>query len=69
MYNWSVDESEFKKNPTEYVRWRLEQQVNFGLNGEKISQRDLQKHWSHLRLDPARQRFLSLLLHGTTDSD
>lgn len=64
MRNWSVDETILKKHPTEYARWRLEQQINFGLDGKKISQRELLKHWSHLRLDPHRRKFLALLLNG-----
>lgn len=65
MYNWSVDEEELKKDPVQYDRWQLEQTINFGLNGTKISARKLQKHWEHLTLDPDRRRFLHLLLYGT----
>ncbi|MBI2644254.1 MAG: hypothetical protein HYW95_01940 [Candidatus Wildermuthbacteria bacterium] len=63
MYNWSVDEEKLKNNPEKYAIWKLEQMVNFGLNGKKISEKELKKYWDKLRLDPARKRFLELLLH------
>lgn len=63
MYNWSVNEDLLKKYPEKHVRWRLEQLINFGLNGEKISQEELKMHWPHLQIDPARRNFLSLLLN------
>ena len=64
MYNWSVDEKQLKKDPEKYAIWRLEQLVNFGLNGKKIKTQELQKYWNQLKLDPARKRFLELILHG-----
>ena len=64
MQNWSTDEKHLKKHPKKYAIWKLEQMVNFGLGGEKIKKADLKKYWSQLHLDPAKQSFLSLLLHG-----
>lgn len=64
MYNWSVDEEAFKKaDPEGYEKWRLEQLINFGLNGEKISESKLRKHWNKLMLDPLRKRYLAAILH------
>ncbi len=63
MYNWSTDTKELQKNPEKYIVWRLEQLINFGLNGEKISEQELRRYWRALdTLDPARKRFLELLL-------
>ena len=43
MYNWSTNEEKFKKeNPKAYKLWRLEQLINYGLDGEKLDQ-DLRK--------------------------
>ncbi|MEK9135181.1 MAG: hypothetical protein AAB451_02680 [Patescibacteria group bacterium] len=64
MYNWNVNEKELKKDKEKYAVWKLEQMVNFGLNGEKINSSNLKKFWDKLRLDPARKRFLQLLLYG-----
>lgn len=63
MYNWSVDENKLKNDKEKYTIWKLEQLVNFGLNGEKINAKELKKYWSKVQLDPARKRFLGLLLH------
>ncbi|OGM91149.1 hypothetical protein A3A20_02370 [Candidatus Wolfebacteria bacterium RIFCSPLOWO2_01_FULL_45_19] len=62
MYNWSIDERRLKKNPESYKIWRLEQLVNFGLNGRKISKNELKKYWRRIKIDPARRNFLSVIL-------
>ncbi|OGZ31982.1 MAG: hypothetical protein A3H02_02640 [Candidatus Niyogibacteria bacterium RIFCSPLOWO2_12_FULL_41_13] len=62
MYNWSVDEKILKQDSERYAIWRLEQMVNFGLNGGKIQENELKKYWPRLKLDPARRRFFALLI-------
>lgn len=62
MYNWSVDEKELKKDPTQYTIWRLEQMVNFGLGGSQINKQELKRYWSKLHLDPRKKAFLKILL-------
>lgn len=62
MYNWSTDTTELKKHPEKYAIWRLEQLVNFGLNEEKISKKQLIQLWDKLTLDPKKKRFLAFLL-------
>jgi len=63
MYNWSVDEKQFKKqDPEGYKIWRLEQLINFGLGREKLDKEELKKYWPFLYLDPDKKRFLSFLL-------
>ena len=55
MYNWSVDEKEFKKeNPKEYRLWRLTQLINYGLDGEKLSKKLVKEAWHKIKgnLDP-----------------
>jgi hypothetical protein len=63
MYNWSIDEKKLAKEPEKYAVWKLEQTVNFGLGKEKLDSRELLKHWDALKIDPARKKFLSLLLN------
>lgn len=63
MYNWSTQEEELKKNPEKYAIWKLEQIVNFGLDGQKIEKDQLKKYWSKINIDPARRRFLDILLN------
>ncbi|HLC69666.1 MAG TPA: hypothetical protein VJH75_01315 [Patescibacteria group bacterium] len=62
MNNWTVDIKQLKKHKEQYIHWRLEQLVNFGLGGEKINAKSLKTHWKKLRLDPKKKRFLSILL-------
>ena len=65
MYNWNVDEKQFKqKYPKEYKLWRLTQLINYGLDGEKLNQAELKKAWPEIkdRLDPYKRRALEYLL-------
>lgn len=62
MHNWSIDTANFKKKSEKYKIWKLEQQVNFGLNNEKISKKDIKKNWNNITIDPARKKFLSFIL-------
>ena len=63
MQNWSTDEKNLKKEPGKYAIWRLEQLVNFGIGEEKLKISELKKYWPQLSIDPARRKFLELLLH------
>lgn len=63
MRNWSTDEKELAKEKNRYAIWKLEQMVNFGLDGKKLNLKELQKYWEKLHIDPARKRFLELLLN------
>src|SRR5260221_402194 len=38
MYNWNTDITQLKKDPEQYAIWKLEQLINYGLDGEKIKQ-------------------------------
>lgn len=62
MYNWSTDTTELQKDPEKYAIWKLEQMVNFGLNGEKLNRPLLEKFWDKLTLDPQKKTFLAFLL-------
>ena len=69
MYNWSVDEEAMKKaDPESYEIWRLEQMINYGLDGEKLSEAKLRQHWQVLkdRIDPASREYLEFLLWPET---
>ncbi|MBI4257147.1 hypothetical protein HY626_03785 [Candidatus Uhrbacteria bacterium] len=63
MKNWSTDINVLKKDPEAYAIWKIEQQVNFGLDGEKINESDLRTYWDRLEIDPARRAFLKILLY------
>lgn len=58
MYNWNTDTTELKKDKEKYAIWKLEQLINFGLNGQKIQIKLLKKYWDKLHLDPRRRQVL-----------
>ena len=62
MYNWSTDTTQLKKNPQKYRIWKLEQLINFGLNGEKLDKKELEKNLSKLSIDPKRKKVLEFWL-------
>ena len=62
MYNWSVDEKMLKRDKEKYAIWRIEQMVNFGLDGERLDSKKLKKYWKKLYLDPVKKRYLEFLL-------
>lgn len=62
MRNWSVDISELKKDKKQYAVWRLEQMVNFGLEGKKINREKIKKYWKILCLDPDKKKYLKMIL-------
>lgn len=62
MYNWSVDLKELEKYPREANLWKLEQTINFGLNGHKLDKKAVKRYWHLLHIDPARKLFLKTLL-------
>ena len=62
MKNWSHTIEKFDNNSTEREIWRLEQLINFGLDGEKISLVLLKKHMSSLKIDSNKKKYLLFLL-------
>ena len=67
MHNWSVDEKAFKKaDPQGYRLWRLEQLINYGLDGEKLDEEEVKKAWPKIKdqLDPYKKRAVEYLLWG-----
>ena len=62
MKNWSTDTKELEQDQLAMTAWRLEQLVNFGLGGTKISLSQLRKFWDKLSIDPMKKRFLALFV-------
>lgn len=65
MINWSTDEKTFKKKyPKEYKLWRLTQLINYGLDGEKLSEKEVKSAWPKIRerLDPHKVAYFEYLL-------
>lgn len=63
MYNWSTDIKEFSKYPEKYAIWKLEQLINFGLNGQKLNFMELKKYFPKLNIDPQKRKYLAFLLN------
>ncbi len=63
MHNWSVDEKRFKKiDPEGYRIWQIQQLINYGLDGEKLSRKEVKRYWSKLYLDQTTKKYLKFLL-------
>ena len=62
MYNWSTDTTELKKYPEKYAIWKLEQLINYGLDGEKLDKKLLIKYWDKIRIDKYYREYLKFLL-------
>lgn len=62
MYNWNTKLSGWNKKSSSFQIWKLNQLINFGLNGEKLNLKLAKKLWPKLDLDPHRKKFLSLIL-------
>jgi len=62
MKNWSTDISQLKQDPPAYARWKLQQLINFGLDGEKLSRDELLSYWDRLEVDPESKAYLAFLL-------
>lgn len=60
MYNWNINTSKLKKNPEKYTIWKLEQSINFGLDGQKLKISELKKYWTKLSIDPQRKKLLEM---------
>lgn len=62
MYNWSTDTSKLAKNKDKFIIWKLEQLINFGLNGRLLSRAELTKFLPVLDIDPQKKIYLQFLL-------
>lgn len=62
MYNWNINTSKLKKNAEKYAIWKLEQSINFGLNGKKLKIDELKKYWTKISIDPQRKKLLEIWL-------
>lgn len=62
MYNWSTNTSKLSKNTDKFTIWKLEQLINFGLNGELLSRLELIRFLPVLDIDPQKKKYLQFLL-------
>ncbi len=62
MRNWDYNLKTADQKSDQFIRWKLERLINYGLNGEKINLKTLKKHWKYLKLDPDKKNFLKTFL-------
>ena len=65
MFNWSTDEKALKKkDPKAYKLWRLVQLINYGLEGEKLDEKEVIAAWPKIkdRLDPDKAKAIECLV-------
>ena len=61
MYNWNTPTKHLTTSRQTTI-WKLNQHINFGLNGTKLNFRLIRKYWKSLSLDPKRKQYLHYLL-------
>ena len=66
MHNWSVDTKKLKKSPEKYSIWKMEQMINYGLDGEKLDRKEVKRMWNNIKdnLDPYKKRAIEYFLWG-----
>ena len=62
MRNWAVNTSQFNTKTPTYIKWKLEQLINFGLSGDKLAKQELIKYLPELSIDPGKRIFLEFIL-------
>lgn len=65
MINWNTDEKRLKKfYPKEYKLWRLTQFINYGLEGEKLDEKEVRAVWQKIkdRLNPDKRKVIEFLV-------
>ena len=63
---WDYDIKKLKKTKSGRLKI-LERQINYGIypsSKEKISLKEVKKHWKELEIDPDRRNFLKFLIWG-----
>ncbi|OGG28925.1 hypothetical protein A2973_01315 [Candidatus Gottesmanbacteria bacterium RIFCSPLOWO2_01_FULL_49_10] len=63
MYNWNTPTKHITRSKQSTI-WKLNQHINFGLNGKKLNLRLIRKYWNDLAIDPKRKQLLRYLLWG-----
>lgn len=65
MKNWNTDESKFK-NADDLRVWKLVQKIEYGLDGEPLSKKDVVKYWSSIKdeISPENKRLLEFYIWG-----
>lgn len=63
---WDYTKTEYDKQAAADPKWHLERLINYGLNGEKLNRRLLERYLPELKIPANRREFLELILWGKT---
>jgi hypothetical protein len=70
MRNWSTDTGRITESPHVFTIWRLEQQLNYGLDeGEFLERESLEKYLPELNIDRDARNLLEFLLYDKKPTD
>lgn len=61
---WDYTKKAYKKQAKADPKWHLERMICYGLHGEKLNKKLLEKHFAELKIPKDRKIFLELLLWG-----
>ncbi|OGJ21037.1 MAG: hypothetical protein A3A82_01720 [Candidatus Pacebacteria bacterium RIFCSPLOWO2_01_FULL_47_12] len=62
MRNWSVNTQKLDKNAQNATKWRYEQSINFGLEGERLERVTVRRLLATLQIDPDKKKLLEFIL-------
>lgn len=62
MNNWDYTETEYKKQATADPKWHLERLINYGLRGEKIKKKLLERYLGNLKITDDARAFLETIV-------
>lgn len=59
---WDYTTTEYQKQAQADPKWYLERLINYGLDGQKIDRKNLEKYLIELNIPDDRRAFLELLI-------
>lgn len=62
MYNWDYNLKNIDERDEQFIIWKLERLVNYGLGEEKIDAKLLEKYFNKIKIPENTRAFLELLL-------
>lgn len=64
MNVWDYDIKTVDQNTEQFIIWKLERLINYGLGDEKLDVNLLKKYWDKIKMPENTKSFLELLLWG-----
>jgi len=61
---WDYNKTEYEKQAAANPKWRLERLLLYGMGGEKLDKKLLEKYLAELKIPDNTRAFLELLLWG-----